>query len=150
MFHGGQIDLEGCAMSRLTLHENMARALFHNAENGGKSKPSSLALLFSGKEGSKMCEAVSASIPQPLSLTASTTYFPGTVEPCSPQSPSRNSALSVSMRMSPPVRHGVAGIDDQIHDHLFYLAGVHSDSTQSIWRWAHGPAAGLFPRKKSS
>src|ERR671922_182384 len=69
-------------------------------------RPSPVPLPFSlvVKKGSKIRARVFASIPIPVSLTASSTYAPGTTGWCASAYCSLNSALSVSRSSLPPVR----------------------------------------------
>ena len=67
--------------------------------------------------------------PAPVSVTAEHGVLAG------PQRPSRRGAScptgrSASRRSAPAVGHGVAGVEDQVHEHLLDLAGVGVDPAQ--------------------
>ena len=82
------------------------------------------------KNGSNMRRRVASSIPQPVSLTASRAYRPGTAEGKVFNQSASRSMVFVSI-MLPPLRHRVARIDDEIHQHLFEMTGIGADMAQA-------------------
>ena len=77
------------------------------------------------KNGSKMRDCVSLSMPMPVSLTDEHDVVAGADELSARGDGSHPSTMFwVWMVSLPPAGHRILGIDHQIHEHLFELAGV--------------------------
>ena len=110
----------------------MASGLFYDAEHNGEPKSGALALLFGREEGLKdpgldFCGHAATVVTHRHLDVLPRLRFTGkkTV-----------SAIQFSIRSlnykSPPVRHSVPGIDDQVHEHLLYLTGIHLHASKVV------------------
>src|SRR5690242_10918400 len=76
------------------------------------------------KNGSNARAIVASSIPTPSSLTATMTWGPSTDPGCTATYSASISTLAVSMVRLPPLRHGISGVDSEVHDDLLDLARI--------------------------
>ena len=100
----GQVDAgTSCPRPARCRRQIVAAALLDDAVDRREAEPVPLPCSFVVKNGSKMRARVSASMPLPVSLTASTTYAPGATSPASPRVRRRRARRSrVSIVSVPP------------------------------------------------
>ena len=82
------------------------------------------------KNGLKICAWISGLIPEPVSVMASMTYAPAVIPRCWPARRASRSTLAVSIVKAAALRHRIAGIHHQVHDHLLDLREVRPGDTQ--------------------
>ena len=117
-----------CPRPAFEVDVDEAAGLLDDAVDGGEAEAGPLARRsLVVKNGSKIFSFTSGVMPVPVSATSSSTYSPG-LKPCS-----RNFWLSAvghvggADRELAAVRHGVARIDGEVHDHLLELVQVRLD-----------------------
>ena len=100
---GRQVDLERRAAARLAVDPDAAAALLDDAEHGREPEAGALAGLLGGEERLEQMRArTSASMPMPVSLTASSTCGPAAPSPCLATCAASSSTLPVSIVSAPP------------------------------------------------
>ena len=127
----GKIYLEGRPLARLAVHVDEAVVLLDDAVDRRQTKACAFAHRLGGEKGSKSLSFVFSSIPQPLSLTASSTYSPARALPIGAagfvegDGPSFYGDLAVAC-------DGVSGVHAQIGEDLVDLGGVHLHRPQLL------------------
>jgi len=120
----GEINGEDGTAAELALDEDVTAALLDDAVNGGKAEASAFAFFFRGEEGLE--DAGLGFAVHALAVVADGDHDVGAVF-----DESIFRAVGIvegdaggANADFPAVRHGVFGVDDEIHDDLFELSGI--------------------------
>ena len=126
-FEGGEIDLEGGAQAQLAFHFHPAVVLFDNAKNCRQAEAGAFADVFGGEEGLEDVGEVFRRNAGAGIRNADPGKLSNAIFPIGLASGAIEFNLLSGDAQATAERHGIAGIDGQVHDHLVYHAGIGQD-----------------------